>query len=176
MMRSARNDAARSNVDTRTMKLSLLASAIVVGIAMSVGCGGSAPSGAVPPQSASAAPHRFELRVVASETGERIPSWDGGEVPVGAERLNLDDAVEETHLVRDPERGGAALSVGLRDDARPKLARFTSDHVGDRVAFVVGGRAAATLTVRDPVVGASLLLTAPNDADVLEMQRRLVGN
>jgi hypothetical protein len=158
------------------MKLSLLAPALVLGISASFGCAHAPRSSDDGPSVAQGAPHRFELRVVASETGERIPSWDGGEVPVGAERLILDDAVRDTHLVRDPERVGTALSVDLRDDARPKLARFTSAHVGDRVAFVVGGRAAATLTVRDPVTGGSVLLTATNDADVLEMQRRLVGN
>jgi hypothetical protein len=155
------------------MKLSLLTSALVFALAAPVGCGGAATSSGIASRSAPAAPHRFELRVVASETGERIPSWDGGEVPVGNERLNLDDAVRDTHLVRDPEREGKALSVDLRDDARPRVQRFTAAHVGDRVAFVVGGRAATTLTVRDSVVGASLLLTATNDADVLEMQRRL---
>jgi hypothetical protein len=158
------------------MKLSLLASALALGMTASLGCAHATHSSDASSHIAAVSPRRFELRVVASETGERIPSWDGGEVPVGAERLNLDDAVRETHLVRDPERVGTALSVDLRDDARSKLASFTSAHVGERVAFVVGGRAAATLTVRDAVIGGSLLLTAQNDADVLEMQRRLVGN
>jgi hypothetical protein len=160
------------------MKRSVVARAALLVIASVAcgACGGGASWGGSAASAEAAAPHRFELRVVGSETGERIPSWDGGEVPVGAARLNLDDAVRDTHLVRDPERDGQALSIDLREEARPKLARFTSAHTGERVAFVVGGRAAATLTVRDPVVGGSLLLTAHDDADVIEMQRRLVGD
>jgi hypothetical protein len=48
--------------------------------------------------------------------------------------------------------------------------------VGESVALIVAGRAATTLTVRDPVNVPALLLTARDDATVQEMRRVLEGS
>jgi hypothetical protein len=76
-------------------------------------------------------------------------------------------------VVRDPERDGVALSVELADETRRRVTEFTGAHVGERVALLVGGRAAMTMTVRDPVTTPALLLTARDDATVHELEKRL---
>jgi hypothetical protein len=95
------------------------------------------------------------------------------ELRASDDHLVLDGDVRAVRVVRDPERDGRALAIDLRDEARPRLHAFTSRHVGERIATVVDGREAMTLTLRDPIDAATLLLTARNDADVDDMRRRL---
>ena len=149
--------------------------AIVAGLALTA-CAGGAPAAGSPPTAARVAPPgHFELRAVAPEAAgvERLQAWDGGSVAVGSDRLVLDSGVREVRVVRDPERDGMALSVQLAEDTRERVAAFTRRHVGEKVALVVGGRSASTLTVRDPVDVPVLLLTGRDDATVQEMERRL---
>ncbi|HEX3344383.1 MAG TPA: hypothetical protein VHS09_07405, partial [Polyangiaceae bacterium] len=116
-------------------------------------------------------PSRLELRAVAPESPgvEHVPSWEGAGVAVGEDRLVLDGGVRAVRVVRDPERDGVALSLELADDTRQRVAQFTGAHVGTRVAVIVAGRAAMTMTVRDPVSVPALLLTARDDATVREL-------
>jgi hypothetical protein len=93
----------------------------------------------------------------------------------GQDRLVLDGQMRAVRVVRDPERDGIALSVDLDEAAREGVARFTGKHVGERVEIVVAGRSVATLVIRDPVQVPSLLLTAPSDDEVRQMQRDLAA-
>ena len=95
------------------------------------------------------------------------------ELRAPGEQLVLDDQVRAVRVVRDPERAGSALAVDFREDGGARLKAFTSHHVGERIAIRVAGREVALVTLRDPIEGATLLLTGRDDAEVDEMRRGL---
>jgi len=113
--------------------------------------------------------------VSATGSGEPTAAWSGEGVVLEPAAWITGADVERIDLVRDPERPQRALSIRLREDVRARLERVTGDNVGRRVAIVVGGRVAATLAIRDPVRGPSLLVTGASDADVDSMTRAVCG-
>lgn len=127
---------------------------VLASLSILAACGGAPASAAPTASSSGAPPPRLELRA-------------------GQDRLVLDGDVQAVRVVSDPERDGKALAIDLRDDARARLEAFTSRHVGERVAFLVGGREAMAPTVRDPITVPSILLTARDDASLEEMRRAL---
>ncbi|MGO8996156.1 MAG: hypothetical protein ACLQVI_22825 [Polyangiaceae bacterium] len=95
------------------------------------------------------------------------------ELRAASDSLILDGDVLAVREVRDPERDGIAVSVELSAQLRQRIEAFTSRHVGERVAILIGGRPVLRLTIRDPVTAPTLLLTAKTDANVREMEREL---
>lgn len=132
----------------------------ILGVFTAVALGLAGCAGAPPPSAAStgalscATPHGFTM------VGD-------GNAPLAA-----DADVAEVRTVRDPERPQRALSIRLNDDARGRVERYTTAHVGEHVAITIGDRVVARLKVRDPIAGA-VLVTGASEADIADIEARL---
>jgi hypothetical protein len=119
---------------------------------------------------------RFAIHLLASGPGLGVveaASLEGGEpVRIHSERQVSNVDVESARVVRTAS--ACQVSIRLTEEGTGKLARFTRNHIGERLALVLDGKVAMTPTIRSEIAQGDVALTGDfTDARCQEIARAL---
>lgn len=128
----------------------------------------------------------FEVRLVASrDDAKQAPAWNKeigdalGRGGVGSAEGSIPvatDAVVSASDLEDVKLGKESIDLRFKSEAKSRLAEFTREHYGQRVAFIVAGRVVEVPVIRQPTTDGRISLAAPEE-DLREMYRLIVeGN
>lgn len=68
-------------------------------------------------------------------------------------------AVRSVTAARDQSTGLAQLQLKFSDAGRELLAKISGEHIGRRLAFVVGGKALTAPTIREAITGGAAVIS-----------------
>ena len=121
----------------------------------------------------------FEVRAVVEATTPGAEAftlkYPAGQVTLHLDRIALLDhrSVKSAKTEKDP-LGYIRVTVSLTTEGAQRIKDFSTKHVGDRLAIMLGGRIESAPFIREPILGGIFTITGNfSETEANELVRKL---